>query len=173
MGVSLYTAVVLTATAEAAFHTPSWTALHGAAIAACPVLFFGILLLFDVMPFSFVTDEQHLFVPTVAREPAYWLAVVLSVVVALLPEFTIRAFVRHLAPSDEQIVAEEAAEEAEAAARRRRGGTAEGCERVIERFLVGELAQRHNRAAAALLALVAALGGVALVFIACAAIGII
>lgn len=105
-GSAMYTVIVITVTLQLAINIQFWTIPHIFVFMFGIGLKYAFVLVMNGISPSFATSASHLFIDNVGPIPSYWLMVGLVPVIALLPDFTIRAFKRIYYPDDDQIVQE-------------------------------------------------------------------
>jgi phospholipid-transporting ATPase len=107
-GSAMYTIVVITVTLQLALAINYWTAVHHLIFWASVLLKYAFILVMASLQPSFATSAYGLFTTMMANTPAYWLLVGVVPVIALLPDFTARAYSRIVAPEDHEVVQEAA-----------------------------------------------------------------
>jgi len=104
LGTTIYTCVVLSVNLEAAMIINYWTWIHHLCIWGSIILWFIFLLVWGAVDSSNSTYTYYLLWEVLGPAPAYWLIVVLTVTLCLLPDAVFRAFQRVYCPQDHHII---------------------------------------------------------------------
>ena len=107
-GSAMYTIVVIVVTLQLALAINYFTWLHHALFWFSVFLKYLFIIVLGGLKPSFSTNAYGVFTYIMAPTPSYWLTVAVCVVIALLPDFTIRAYKRIVFPDDHQIIQEAA-----------------------------------------------------------------
>ncbi|GBG82573.1 hypothetical protein CBR_g34949 [Chara braunii] len=106
VGTTMYTCVVMTVNLQLAIAIQFWTWLHHFTVWGSICIWFIFLLAVGEFPYKLVGPIRRIFVSDVGTAPSFYLVVIVVVIMALLPDFVMRSFVRNWLPDDHHIVQE-------------------------------------------------------------------
>jgi len=107
-GSAMYTIVVIVVTLQLSLAINYFTWLHHALFWFSVFLKYLFIIVLGGLKPSFSTNAFGVFTYIMAPTPSYWLTVAVTVIIALLPDFTVRAYKRIFYPDDHQIIQEAA-----------------------------------------------------------------
>eukprot|EP00854_Cymbomonas_tetramitiformis_P004996 gene4996-6085_t len=105
-GTAMYTCVVCAVNLNLALAINFWTIIHHLVIWGSILLWFLFLVVFGYFPHSWSTYVYKLFIEVVSTSPTYWLLVIVTIAVCLLPDLCFRVLQRQFFPEDHHIIQE-------------------------------------------------------------------